>query len=351
MRAAFGRRENIWEITMKKLLLIATGGTIASENAGEGLKPLIGAESLLMRAPKIQKMYSVNAVQPVNLDSTNMRPENWLRIADCIRINYDAYDGFVVSHGTDTMAYTAAALSYLVKDSPKPIAITGAQKSIASEDTDARTNLYDAFAYASDAGSHGVSIVFDGRVIAGTRARKVRTKSRNAFESVDFPNLAIVRDGRILRYIPEPVPDGPAFSDALESKVAVLKLTPGLGADALRALRQCLQALVVESFGVGGVPNSDGGALLEELKNWKNEGKVVAVTTQVPYEGSDMALYEVGRRALAEGGVFEAYTMTPETAVVKLMWILARTRDVNEVRRLFYAPVAHDLLILEPPSE
>ena len=336
---------------MKKLLLIATGGTIASENAGEGLRPLIGAESLLSRAPRLLNMYSVDAVQPVNLDSTNMRPENWLKIAECIRLHYAEYDGFVISHGTDTMAYTAAALSYLVMNSPKPIAITGAQKSIVSEDTDARTNLYDAFAYASDEGSHGVSIVFDGHVIAGTRARKVRTKSRNAFESVDYPNLAIVRDGRILRYIPEPVPDGPVFSDAMESGVAVLKLTPGLGANALRALRGCLEGLVVESFGVGGVPNSDGGQLLAELKNWKDEGKIVAVTTQVPYEGSDMALYEVGRRALSEGGVFEAYTMTPETAVVKLMWILARTRDLNDVQRLFYTPVAHDLLILESPSE
>ena len=336
---------------MKKLLLIATGGTIASENAGDGLMPRIGASALLSRAPKLLQLYGVDAMQPVNLDSTNMRPENWLSIARCIRAHYGEYDGFVVSHGTDTMAYTAAALSYLVMDSPKPIAITGAQKSIASEDTDARTNLYDAFAYAADADSHGVSIVFDGRVIAGTRARKVRTKSRNAFESVDFPNLALVRDGRILRYIPEPVPSGPVFSDALESKVAVLKLTPGLGADALRALRGCVEALVVESFGVGGVPNSDGGRLLSELKSWKDDGKVVAVTTQVPYEGSDMALYEVGRRALSEGGVFEAYTMTPETAVVKLMWILKRTRDLDEVRRLFYAPVSHDLLILEPPRE
>lgn len=334
---------------MKKLLLIATGGTIASENAGEGLQPLIGAYGLLSRAPKIAEMYSVDAVQPVNLDSTNMRPENWLTIAACIREHYEEYDGFVVAHGTDTMAYSAAALSYLVQRSPKPIAITGAQKSIVSEDTDARTNLYDAFAYVSDRDSHGVNIVFDGRVIAGTRARKVRTKSRNAFECVDFPNLAIVRDGRILRYIPEEKPDGPAFFDKLEPRVAVLKLTPGLGAQALTALRQCMRALVVESFGVGGIPNSDGGALLDELHQWRAAGQIVAVTTQVPYEGSDMALYEVGRRALNEGGVLEAYTMTPETAVVKLMWILGCTQDEAEVRRLFYTPVAHDLLVLTAP--
>ena len=292
---------------MKKLLLIATGGTIASETGEEGLKPGLGAQALLAHVPRLESLYSVDAVQPLSLDSTNMRPENWVCIAECIREHYDAYDGFVISHGTDTMAYTAAALSYLVMHSPKPIILTGAQRSIVTEDTDARTNLYDAFCYASDAASHGVSIVFDGHVITGTRARKVRTKSRNAFESVDYPPVALVRDGRV-------------------------------------------HALVVESFGVGGLPSSDGGALLKEIRGWREAGKVVALTTQVPYEGSDLALYEVGRRALTEGGVIEAYTMTPETAVVKLMWILARERNVEAVRRRFYEPVAHDLLTLKNPE-
>ena len=234
--------------------------------------------------------------------------------------------------------------------SPKPIILTGAQRSIVTEDTDARTNLYDAFCYASDAASHGVSIVFDGHVITGTRARKVRTKSRNAFESVDYPPVALVRDGRVLRYIREDRPNEPTFYHEMDPRVAVVKLTPGLPWQAVNALRGCVDALVVESFGVGGLPSSDGGALLKEIRGWREAGKVVALTTQVPYEGSDLALYEVGRRALTEGGVIEAYTMTPETAVVKLMWILARERNVEAVRRRFYEPVAHDLLTLKTPE-
>ena len=330
---------------MKKLLLIATGGTIASDQGTTGLTPMLDAGALLTHVPRISEMYHVDAVQPVNLDSTNMRPCDWLTIANSIRKYYSAYDGFVVAHGTDTMAYTAAALSYLIQLSPKPIVLTGAQKSIVTEDTDARINLYDAFAYAADSGSHGVSIVFDGRVITGTRARKVRTKSRNAFESVDFPNLAMVRDGRIFRYIPTPRPEGPFFSDAIDASVASVKLTPGLGANVLTALRMNLNALVVESFGVGGVPNSDGGMLVDEIKKWREENKIVAVTTQVPYEGSDMGVYEVGRRVLDECGVLESYTMTPETAVVKLMWILGKTREYDEIKRLFYTPVSNDLLM------
>lgn len=336
---------------MKKLLLIATGGTIASDRGDTGLTPMLDAGALLTHVPRISKMYEVDAVQPVNLDSTNMRPCDWLTIADCIRKYYDAYDGFVVAHGTDTMAYTASALSYLIQSSPKPIVLTGAQKSIVTEDTDARTNLYDAFAYAADKGSHGVCIIFDGRVITGTRARKIRTKSRNAFESVDFPCLAMIRDGRIFRYIPEEKPVGPVFYESLEPKVASLKLTPGLGAEVLDALRGSLMALVVESFGVGGVPNGENGGLLNAIRTWREEGKTVAVTTQVPYEGSDMAVYEVGRRALQEGGVLEAYTMTPETTVVKLMWILGLTKDAETVKKLFYTPVSHDLLLMNEAEE
>lgn len=335
---------------MKKLLLIATGGTIASDHGRTGLTPMLDAGALLTHVPRIADMYEVDAVQPVNLDSTNMCPADWLTIAACIRKYYDAYDGFVVAHGTDTMAYTASALSYLIQSSPKPIALTGAQKSIVTEDTDARINLYDAFAYAADKGSHGVSIVFDGRVITGTRARKIRTKSRNAFESVDYPCLAMIRDGRIFRYIPEEKPEKCVFYDRIEPKVASLKLTPGLSANVLDALRGSLSALVVESFGVGGVPNMGENGLLEAICRWRDAGKTVAVTTQVPYEGSDMAVYEVGRRALDEGGVLEAYTMTPETTVVKLMWILGQTDDAEKVRKLFYTPVAHDLLLM-PESE
>ncbi len=330
---------------MRKILLIATGGTIASECGSDGFTPAISARALLSSAPRIESMYDVDAIQPVNLDSTNMRPSDWLKIAECIRDNYERFDGFVITHGTDTMAYTSAALTYLCRHSPKPIALTGAQKSILTEDTDARTNLYDAFAYVSDERSHGVCIVFDGRVITGARARKVRTKSRNAFESVDYPYLATVRDGNVIRYINERARRSCEFYSALETRVAAVKLTPGLNADAFRALRGCLEALVIEGYGVGGIPSSDGGELIDELRKWREDGKTVVITTQVPYEGSDMALYEVGRRALTGvDGVLEAYTMTPETAVVKLMWILAQTRDTNKTRALFYTPIANDLL-------
>ena len=129
---------------MKKILMIGTGGTIASEMTHEGLAPELNTQQLLEFIPDIGKLCHVDCLQVYNLDSTNIRPENWLGVVDTLRKNYDAYDGFVISHGTDTMAYTAAALSYLVQGSPKPIVLTGAQKPIWFDGTDSKRNLTDA---------------------------------------------------------------------------------------------------------------------------------------------------------------------------------------------------------------
>ena len=156
----------------KRILMIATGGTIASKRSDDGLKPLITSDELLGYVPDVTRFCHADAVQVLNIDSTNMQPKHWLLIAETIEKHYDAYDGFVVCHGTDTMAYTAAALSYLIQNSKKPIVITGAQKPIDLEITDAKTNLTDSLLFASCERAHDVNIVFDGKVIAGTRGKK-----------------------------------------------------------------------------------------------------------------------------------------------------------------------------------
>ena len=184
---------------MKRILLIATGGTIASAEDGNGLSPALSGEELARSVPQIEGLYELDIVQPMNIDSTNMRPADWLRIARVIREGYDDHDGFVVMHGTDTMAYTAAALSYLIQDSPKPIVLTGSQQPMGNPFTDAKINLYQSLVYAADDRSRDVSIVFGGYAIAGTRARKQRTMSFNAFASVNYPVLAYLRQNKIIR--------------------------------------------------------------------------------------------------------------------------------------------------------
>ena len=223
---------------MKKILLIATGGTIASKPTAGGLVPQITSEEILNYVPQVAQIAEIDTLQLFNLDSTNINWQHWLKIAECVEKHYAEYDGFVITHGTDTMAYTIAALSYLVQNSAKPIVMTGSQKSIYEEDTDARNNLTNAFLYAADEYAQGVKLVFDGKVIMGTRARKSRTKSYNAFSSIDYPEIAVIRDRRIIYFIEESKPEGAVkFYHKLDPKVFVLKLTPGLDAGIFEYLK------------------------------------------------------------------------------------------------------------------
>ena len=327
---------------MKHILLIATGGTIASIDSGSGLTPQLGSEDLMTLVPELKQICSCDAVQLMNLDSTNISSEHWLEMARCVRERYDDYDGFVLTHGTDTMAYTAAALSYLIQNNRKPVVITGAQKSISLRDTDARENLVDAFCYAADDGACGVHVVFDHQVIIGTRARKMRTKSYHAFDSVDYPPTAIFRNHRLVYYIREEIAGEPVFFDAMDPGVFVLKLVPGTSARIFDALRTYCSALVIESFGVGGLPQYGDSDFYSAVSEWVLSGKMLVMTTQVPFEGSDMEVYQVGQRAKKELGLIEAYGMTTEAVVTKLMWILSATDDPAERRRLFETPVWKD---------
>ena len=240
------------------------------------------------------------------------------------------------------MAYTAAALSYLIQNNAKPVVITGSQKSIFSQDTDARENLRDAFLYACDDGACGVHIVFDHKVILGTRARKVRTKSYNAFSSIDYPETAILRGRQVVYYIPEQAAGAPKFYDRLDPGVFVLKLIPGIDAGIFDYLKAHYRALVIESFGVGGLPCYGDESFYNAVRDWVESGRVIVMTTQVPHEGSDMEVYQVGHRAKRELGLIEAYSMTSEAVVTKLMWILGQTDDYAQICRLFRTPVQKD---------
>ena len=329
---------------MKHILLIATGGTIASKPTGEGLAPGIDTGELLKCVPEAAEICRITAEQPFNLDSTNIHADHWLAVAERIERSFEEYDGFVITHGTDTMAYTAAALSYLIQYSPKPILITGSQRSIYERDTDARRNLLDALRYAADDRAHGVAVVFDGKVIIGTRARKMRTRSFNAFSSIDYPELAVIREDRVIPYIETPRPASPVFYREMDPRVFVLRLVPGQDGAIFDYLAERYHAVVVEGFGMGGIPFYGDGQLLEAMKRFTLAGRTLVMTTQVPHEGCDLGVYRVGLRVKNEIEMIEAHTMTIEAIVTKLMWALAQTRDPGQVRRLFCRPVAKDLI-------
>ena len=301
---------------MKHILLLGTGGTIACKHGDSGLTPLLTGDELLSYVPAARSFCEVEAIQVLNIDSTNIHPKHWQLLCQVLEENYDNYDGFVICHGTDTMAYTAAAMSYLVQHSKKPIVITGAQKPIDLDVTDARTNLLDSLRFASCERAHGVNIVFDGKVIAGTRGKKERTKSYNAFSSINFPYLAVIQDEHIL---------------FMESSI-------------LDYMGEHYDAVVIESFGVGGLPSYESGDFYHSIEKMTQAGKIVVMTTQVTQEGSNMSVYEVGQKIKNAFGLIESYDMTLEATVTKLMWILGQTKEPEQVKEMFYQTVGHDIL-------
>ena len=328
---------------MRNILILTTGGTIASVQSPDGLVPGMSSEQLRNHLPQIGSDIAIDIKELFHIDSTDMTAAHWLKIIDAIRDNYDAYDGFVICHGTDTMAYTAAVLSYMIQNSEKPIVLTGAQKPIGFEITDAKSNLQDSILYAADSLSHGVQIVFAGKVITGTHARKVRSMSFLAFESINLPLIAEINNGHIIRYLNIPSNGRVQFYDSINPNVFLLKLTPSMSPDLIPEIFSIYDAVVIESFGAGGIPASIENTLLTELSKYRPEEKILAMTTQVTYEGSHINTYAVGRRIADSFKILEARDMTLETIIAKLMWILGNSnRSWSDIEQRFYTPVAMD---------
>lgn len=328
--------------TLKHILLLTTGGTIACRDSGHGLAPALSAEDLLAAVPSVTRACRVTARALFNLDSTDMTPKEWMAIAAAIREAYDRYDGFVITHGTDTLAYAAATLSCLLQYSEKPIVLTGAQLPLGAPGSDAATNLTEAFSWALSPGARGVRIVFAGRVIRGLRARKRHTTDPDAFESVGATDTALVRDGQILRYgVPVTagnVTDSPlvpphAFYDRLDTRIALAHLTPGMSPYVLRHMAEGLHALIVEGVGIGGIPDS----LTPVLTRIAEGGVYLVLTSQVPYGASDFTVYRAGRRITEAcgGKVVTIRDVPSEAAFAAAMWAMAETDNQADMAIAF----------------
>lgn len=304
---------------MKKVLLIATGGTIASQVSENGLVPAVDADSLLSFVPEYKETCHVDCVQPFSVDSTNVEPDHWLKIVSIIRDNYSKYDGFLITHGTDTLAYTACALSCLIKNPAKPVVLTGSQRPISHSDTDAKKNLLDSLRFAVSEYC-GTVVVFDGKVIDGMCAKKMKTLSDDAFMSINRPEIRECNncDGDTV------------FYDKLETNVMTIKLTPGMPEAVFEAAKKC-RGVVIEGYGLGGIPEK----YIEKISELSDSGVVIAVTTQVIFEGSDLSVYEVGTHAKEIANVVETGTMTSEAVTVKLMHALALSSDISRIKEHF----------------
>ena len=306
----------------KCILLLATGGTIACAAGADGLTPGLTGEQLAEFVPELADLADIDVRQVMNIDSSNMQPTDWLTLVAAIRDAYGAYDGFVVLHGTDTMAYTAAALSCLIEGLTKPVVLTGSQLPMTDSHTDARRNLFDASCVACDNVARGVMVVFAGRVIDGLRARKARTRSFDAFESVNAPDLGKVAGEEVVWASEVAAPAAPTFRTHLNPRVQVLRISPTTNAAIIEAMRPLCDALVVEAYGLGGVPQPQG--VTDALLAWADSGKLLVLTTQCPYEDCDPSVYEVGRAFANHPGVIIAGNLTTEAALAKTMCDFAR---------------------------
>ena len=325
----------------KKILLLTTGGTIASMPGGEGLEPH-RSDVMERELEQLRTYYDITVRDVMCLDSSNIRPEEWELIASSIFSQRVGFDGVVVSHGTDTMAYTASAVTFMLPDIDVPVVFTGSQLPLADILSDGPDNLRTAFAMAAS-GKPGVFLAFDRKVMLGCRAVKVRASGFSAFESVNaryaglVSNRGLVLDEKVL-----PVRRGEArLRSQISKNVFLLKLTPGLNPavfDMLAAMGY--RGIVVEAFGLGGF--NVLGKSLRGIHRAVEDGISVVVTTQCLYDSSNLQVYQVGNRLL-EMGVIQGRDMTSEAAMTKLMWALGQGMDQAQIKDLFEQNLAGEV--------
>lgn len=319
---------------MRRILFVNTGGTISSFLGEEGLSPTFTAQDLLNEIPELKSVCAVEAITLMNVDSSNIQPENWAIISSFVFEALDNFDGIVISHGTDTMAYTASALSFMMGSLTKPVVLTGSQLPLSIKGTDAKDNIINAFLTACERIA-GVFIVFNGKIIKGCRASKVRAKGFGAFESINYPYIGTIRNGKInytrgVYHSPKVIFP---YNDNYSVDVFLLKLIPGTNPKIFDFIKFAgYKGVVIESFGVGGVPFL-GRNLLPKIKELTEHGICIAVTTQCMYDGSNLTIYEVGQKTMREG-VIPGYNMTTETLVTKMMWALGQTSSLHQVARI-----------------
>ncbi len=314
---------------MKKILFLTTGGTIACTVSDDGLEPTLKGADILKAVPELHTLGDITVKDLALLDSSNLEPANWSAWARLIGAHYRDYDAFVLTHGTDTMAYTSSALSRMLINLGKPVVLTGAQVPLSMTNSDARSNLELAFSVAAS-GLPGVFIAFGNKVIKGDCAKKIFTRNPNAFESVNESPVLYFGKGGVKKNLPSRQNVGGfRVEEKLEPMVMAITMTPGLKPDIIDyAIQRGYKGLVLECYGAGGV-NTDRLNILPAIRRAIKAGVRVICVSQCLFDGVDLSLYPMGILA-AQAGVESGGPMTLEAAVTKLMWSLANEPQTKD---------------------
>ncbi len=336
-----------WLLLMnKKHIYIAyTGGTIGMKPSAKGFVPAAGYLSeTLAKMPEFHRSEMPNFTlheYPNLIDSSDMVPADWQTIAQDIAENYDQYDGFIILHGTDTMAYTSSALSFMLEGLRKPVIITGSQIPLAQLRSDGQANLLNALYIAANYPINEVTLFFSNKLLRGNRARKVDADGFNAFDSPNFPHLLTAGINIEVNHRIKPLPETnlPLQVSKIQSQpVGMLSLYPGISASVLtNIIQQPVNALILLSYGVGNAPQNP--QLLKQIENATKQGIIVVNCTQCLKGTVDMSGYANGKM-VAETGVISGKDITPEAALAKLHYLLSKADLSSTERRI---QMANDL--------
>lgn len=333
----------------KKIYIAYTGGTIGMRPSTRGYVPAPGFLSeTLAGMPEFNRPempeFTINEYANL-IDSSDMSPNDWQQMADDIAEHYEDYDGFIILHGTDTMAYTSSALSFMLQGLSKPVIVTGSQIPLAELRSDGQENLLNALYIAANYPIPEVTLFFNNKLMRGNRARKL---DANGFDAFDSPNYPILIDAGIDikvtgQHREVNTSNQLAVKNIQAQPIGLVSLYPGISADVIKnTLLQPVKALILLSYGVGNAPQST--ALLEQLKRAQDSQVVVLNCTQCTRGKVDMHGYANGQ-TLLDVGVVSGADMTPEAALAKLHYLLSQSLCYDEIRAQLHTDISGELSI------